>query len=244
MRGSYHEPERAYSNIPFQSCLWRQNHSLTDKQLHSKGREGMGKAGWRGYLSSGGWPWLPSRWASLLPSLKHTHAASMAPCGSQWLPRRTGLRNLALASGKMHHPVVNLTVLGRGWKKNGNLAEWQPETWHETIVSWYPHTYTLPVLQRVCPTICKSPASCFVHTYLYLSASFQYSQCTCLTLQSRLWSSLCLWLPSALEQFLSLCLSSPPGRAGPVTQTLIRCRVVWLWARSLFQMISYKTSWK
>lgn len=66
----------------------------------------------------------------------------MAPCGSQWLPQWTGLQIPALASGKLHHPVVNLTVLGGEWKKNGNLAEWQPETWHETTILGH-HTHTL-----------------------------------------------------------------------------------------------------
>lgn len=82
MWGSYREPEGANSNIPLQSCLWRQSHSLTDNQVHSKGKRRMGKVGWRRHLSSGGWPWLPSTWESLPSSLKYTHTASIGSCGS------------------------------------------------------------------------------------------------------------------------------------------------------------------
>lgn len=98
----------------------------------------MEKMGQRGYLL---WPWLPSRSTSLIPSLKHNHATSMPPGVCQWLPQQTGLQNLAPASEKLHHPVVNLTVLGGGWKKNGNLAERQPETQHQSFLD--PRTRTL-----------------------------------------------------------------------------------------------------
>lgn len=81
MKGSYREPERAYSNISLQPCLRRQNHSLTDKQIHSKGTNAEGGVEWTPLVVQLA---LAPFQMSISPPLPKTHSHCL--CGPLWKP--------------------------------------------------------------------------------------------------------------------------------------------------------------
>lgn len=79
------------------------------------------------------WLALAAFQMSISPPLSKTRSCCLY--GSLWKPVAASTDGLAESGPGKWEAVVNLTVLGGGWKKNGNLAEWQPETWHEMIIS-------------------------------------------------------------------------------------------------------------
>lgn len=168
----------------------------------------------------------------------------MGPCGSQWLMWWMGLQNPALASVKLHHPLVNLF-----WERGGRRMEtWLNGSLKRGMKQWLfdPHAHTLFLSCKGFTQYSAKAQPVALYTPFFTSvlppstahAPVSYSQPES--------GSLCLWPLSALQQFLSLCPSSPVAKVGPVDKPLLDTDLYFSEQGlcSLFQIASYKTSLK